>query len=166
MHHRHVRQHVPARVHDLQVRAKVAARLQTFHLAHRLSSRAQHCAVQRVLDGVVAGADLPVGLRPADQEVPGVVGHGILSLGAQRAVSRQLAVAAERRQAEVEARSGAVLLVEQRGQRLSRGSALPGRGVKGRAGSEVSQRPAAVLRSQLAGLQSGRPRGRDCWPGR
>ena len=75
---------MPARIHDLQVRPKTAARLQTFHLAHRLPSRQQHSAVQGVVDGVVAGADLPVGLRPADQEVPGVVGHGILSLGAQR----------------------------------------------------------------------------------
>ena len=119
-----------------------------------------------VLDGVVAGADLPVGLRLADQEVPGVVGHCILSLGAQRAVSRQLAVAAERWQAEVEARSDAVLLVQQRGERLSRGSALPGRGVKGGAGSEVSQRSVRRPAVSAAGLQSGRPRGRDCWPGR
>ena len=59
MHHRHVRQHVPARVHDLQVWAKVAARCRPFTSAHRLPSREQHCAVQSVLDGVVAGADLP-----------------------------------------------------------------------------------------------------------
>ena len=51
VHHRHVRQHVPARVYDLQIWPKVAARLQTFHLAHRLPSRQQHCAVQSVLDG-------------------------------------------------------------------------------------------------------------------